>query len=100
MCGRPKYDKSHEKKRKLYSGSKRDTIILPWVAGLLGSAPLQLFHQHLAAPPQSITNLPERATAAQRPVTILREEEKQVSICTAESSIKCCDPNDPVLNMR
>ncbi len=50
--------------------------MLPWVAGLLWPASLQLLHQHLAAPPQSVTNLPEGATATQRPVTILTKTEK------------------------
>lgn len=47
-------------------------VISPWVAWLLRSAPLQLLHQHLAAPPQSVTDLPEGAAAAQRAVTVLR----------------------------
>lgn len=58
------------------------TLGLPWVAGFLWSAPLQLLHQHLAAPSQGVTNLPEGAAATQRAVTILRkdEAENQVSV--------------------
>lgn len=53
------------------------TQILPWVTRFLWSASLQLLHQHLAAPSQGVTDLPEGAAAAQRPITVLREEEKE-----------------------
>lgn len=52
------------------------TVSSPWVAGLLRSTALQLLHQHLAAPSQSVTNLPEGAAATQRPVTILKRENR------------------------
>lgn len=45
--------------------------VLPGVARLLRSAALQLLHQHLAAPSQSIADLPEGAAAAQGAVTVL-----------------------------
>lgn len=45
--------------------------VVPGVARLLRSAALQLLHQHLAAPSQSIADLPERAAAAQGTVTVL-----------------------------
>lgn len=44
---------------------------VPGVARLLRSTALQLLHQHLAAPPQSVADLPEGAAAAQGPVTVL-----------------------------
>lgn len=44
---------------------------VPGVARLLRPAALQLLHQHLAAPPQSVADLPEGAAAAEGPVTVL-----------------------------
>lgn len=43
----------------------------PGVAGLLGAAALQLLHQHLAAPPQSVADLPKGAAAAQGAAAVL-----------------------------
>lgn len=44
---------------------------VPGVARLLRSTALQLLHQHLAAPPQSVADLPEGAAAAEGPVALL-----------------------------
>lgn len=49
---------------------------IPGVAWLLWSAALQLLHQHLAAPPQSIADLPKGAAAPQGAVAVLRDEDR------------------------
>lgn len=78
-----------------------DWVISPWVAGLLWSAALQLLHQHLAAPSQGVTNLPEGAAAAQRAVTVLRRGNRKLSqhlmktltiSCWGSSDYKGCSP--------
>lgn len=45
--------------------------VVPGVARLLRPAALQLLHQHLAAPSQSVADLPEGAAATQGAVTVL-----------------------------
>lgn len=59
--------------------------IVPRVTRLLGSAPLQLLHQHLAAPSQSIANLPKGAAATQRPIPILQEKRETLSMKTSSA---------------
>lgn len=43
----------------------------PGVRGLLGATTLQLLHQHFAAAPQGISELPKGATAPQGAIAIL-----------------------------
>lgn len=49
---------------------------VPGVARLLRAAALQLLHQHLAAPSQSIADLPEGAAAPQGAVPVLGGREQ------------------------
>ena len=56
---------------------KLNRVISPRVARLLRAAALQLLHQHLAAPPQGVSDLPEGAAAAQRAVPVLRRHGAQ-----------------------
>lgn len=51
-------------------------IIVPGVAGLLRSAPLQFLHKHLTAPSQSFTDLSKGAAATKRPATILMKKHR------------------------
>lgn len=51
--------------------SDSPVVVVPGVAWLLRPAALQLLHQHLAAPPQGVSDLPEGAAATQRAVPVL-----------------------------
>lgn len=52
-------------------------VLSPGVARFLRCAQLQLLHQHLAAPPQCLSEFTEGAAAAQGPITILKAEEEE-----------------------